>query len=421
MRRRRRLALGLAVGVMACLLGAGALALSGQVREAQAGDAPTVTRPESAVTKQESAVTRREIFSPGKLLVTLPWGSGQGEVGLITPEEGFAHGPEALTVAPDGRIAVLDSVNKRVVCLDSTGDFVLAAPVPLTEPRFLAVDNERLYVLDCDTSQSLAVLDWEGHVLEMLVLPELPDVVTGLFATAQGPSVEVAHEKVYLVGASKALTAAGDGSQAAGRDVEAAGRDVTAAAQGVPAAGSDAGQAPFGAVASKRASLRSLPGRPLDRELSRAVKVTFKPATGVEITSVKLDPAGLSATQQNTLRPTLASGRALEHLVSVDSDGQGGLVVGARLLEAGSRSDGRPALALTRIPASASGSKQGTASPVLLLADRSMVYVGQPYVVAPDGRIFQPVAEEDGYSIFVHEFPTSDQTSGTLSAEEVER
>jgi len=35
--------------------------------------------------------------------------------------------------------------------------------------------------------------------------------------------------------------------------------------------------------------------------------------------------------------------------------------------------------------------------------------VGQPYVVAPDGRVLQPVAGEDGYSIIVHAFPEAEE------------
>lgn len=374
-RRRKKLAITLALGATVCLLGAGAMALGGLAQEAQATE-----------TQTGKVQTR---VSPGKLLITLPWGSGWGEVGLTRPPEGLAHGPEALAVAPGGRIAVLDSVNKRVVCLSPEGTFTTAASVALAEPRFLAVDDERLYVLDCDTDRLLAVLDWEGRIAETLVLPELPDVVTGLFATAQGPSVEVAHNDTYLLtSTSSELTAAGTGDSRA--SAKPAGTDLASP------------------LLRRQASLRALAGRPVEFGLGRAVKVTFRPTTGVQIKSLEIDPAKLNATREIALNPTLAEGQALEYLVSVDGDGQGGLIIGARLLEAGSRADSQPALALTRLPGSAFGEGQGpakktAAATVLLLVDRSMVYVGQPYVVAPDGRIFQPVAEEQGYSILVHE------------------
>ena len=53
------------------------------------------------------------------------------------------------------------------------------------------------------------------------------------------------------------------------------------------------------------------------------------------------------------------------------------------------------------------------AADTLLLSASSLAYLGQPYVVAPDGRVFQPVASEDGYGILVHTFAgdeTSDET-----------
>jgi hypothetical protein len=48
-----------------------------------------------------------------------------------------------------------------------------------------------------------------------------------------------------------------------------------------------------------------------------------------------------------------------------------------------------------------------TARPVsyILLADSTYAYVGQPYTVGPDGRVYQPMATEAGYSILVHSFP----------------
>jgi hypothetical protein len=56
----------------------------------------------------------------------------------------------------------------------------------------------------------------------------------------------------------------------------------------------------------------------------------------------------------------------------------------------------------------------GSAAPdALLLAASPFAYVGQPYVVAPDGRVFQPVPTETGYSIFVHTFAGADSPAET--------
>ncbi|MCX8033626.1 MAG: hypothetical protein N3B14_09655 [Thermoleophilia bacterium] len=351
----------------------------------------------------------KSMESRGKELATLPWGSGPGQVGLVQPTEGLTRGPEALAVSPDGRIAVLDSVNRRVVCLDAAGRYLLAAPVALAEPRFLAVDEQRLYVLDCDADRQLVTLDWQGGVLGTAKLPELPDVVTGLFATSQGACVEVAHDTTFLIPESLCDNTTLLAQTAGGTEP-------------VPTASEQA------RARARTVSLKALPGRPIDHELARTVRAQFKPQTGLELTTVDLDKTTLGVRHERIMRPALALDQPLEHLISVDSDNCGGIIVGARLLNAGSAASGQPALALTRLAAAQLTERRSNAfKEVLLLSDCSVAYVGQPYVVAPDGRIFQPVALKDGYHILVHEFPPGsrgreqDLSQETALSQEVER
>ena len=322
-------------------------------------------------------------LADGSLLVTLPWGSGQGEVGLAQPVEGLTRGPEALAVAPDGRIAVLDSVNRRVVLLDPQGQWTGSAAVPLAEPRFLAVDDERLYVLDCDNSRQLTTLDWTGAALGTVPLPSLADVVTGLFATAQGPCVEVAHARTYFVTASLRATAELE------TEVDASPADL-----------------------GSSMSLRSLAGRPAAHDASCAAQVTFQPDEGVHVRFSELDPASLLPTSTVEYSPALASGMTLEHLVSVDTLGSSTLVIGARLLDAASTAAGPASLVVTRFVLEAGGTGANMANAgetgTLLLADCPFAYLGQPYTVAPDGRVFQPVASDAGYSIVQYAFATGE-------------
>lgn len=398
LRRRVAPALGVLVGVSVCTVAASALFAPGFVFGSEAAEPTPPVADETVASTQTAAPGEAAApggttvgfpaaaVSPGEAFVTLPWGSGDAEVGLAKPTEGLVRGPEALAIAPDGRVAVLDSVNKRVLCLDARGTVTSKAAVPLSEPRFLAVDDERLYVLDCDADRVVVTLDWVGTVLEAIALPELDDVVTGLFATSSGPSIEIAHDQVFLI-------------HATGRG-------------GPTVAG----------VETRRAGLRPLAGRPVGGNLGRAAKVTFTPNRGAHVRSFHLDKDTLSATQTAQASPALASGRAIEHLVSVDGDGRGGLIIGARLLDSDTQVPGQAALALTRLAAAAAMPRGVTASGVptteatttevaasdadiMFLTDSSSVYVGQPYVVAPDGRVFQPVAREDGYTILVHTFP----------------
>ncbi|MBN1320720.1 MAG: hypothetical protein JXA87_07765 [Thermoleophilia bacterium] len=380
-------ALSLLVGASACALAASALFVPGFVFGVEAAEpaAPPATG-ETVVTLDSDVAgpAAEEAEGPsatseGRLLVTLPWGAGAGEVGLAKPTEGLVRGPEAVAVAPDGRIAVLDSVNRRLVYLDPAGSATGSAAVPLTEPRFLAVDDKRLYVLDCDADRLLVTYDWDGTVVGATVLPELDDVVTGLFATPRGPSVEIAHDGVFLI--------------------HAAGRRVA----------TTAGPAATGAV------LRPLAGRPVTADLGKAAKVTFAPGRGIRVRSFRVDKDTLSAAQTAEVSPAVAPGRAIEHLVSVDGDGNGGLVIGARLVDAEQGVSGRAIIALTRLAGSTATSWEIAASGAastdactMFLADTSLAYVGQPYIVAPDGRVLQPVAGQDGYSIVVHTFPVEE-------------
>ena len=230
--------------------------------------------------------------SSGVLLATLPWGSGDGQVGLVSPAEGLVRGPEALAVAPDGRVAVLDSVNRRVLVLAVDGTVTGTISLSLQEPRFLAVTNTRIYVLDCDADQRLAQMSWNGTSYGTLSLPALPDAVSGLFATSYGPCVEVAHGRVYRLTGSPLTKTTGD--------LESGGD-------------SESDPAPV--------SLPALSGRPADQDCSRQVAVSFEP--GIDPSAVSFSaatPTGLTT----SLDLNLPSGRAIDHMVSVDGLPDGG-------------------------------------------------------------------------------------------------
>jgi hypothetical protein len=219
-------------------------------------------------------------------------------------------------------------------------------------------------------------------------MPTLPDVVTGLFATAQGPCVEVAHEKVYRIVPRV--------SGKTGSDVSTSGDSV---------------------LQSTDLTLSLVSGRPLASEMSRLVSARFAPGTAPVLTSYLTGASGL-VTQSTSLSLPVPENRSVEHLLSVDGDLSRGLIVGARLLD-DNDSSGPATLLLTRFLLGDDGVVRTATTPdgavdTLLLDDSSTAYVGLPYTVAPDGRVIQPVATEVGYAIFVHAFPSADtSTQGT--------
>jgi hypothetical protein len=340
-----------------------------------AGDvAPAQSGPgEQAVALAAPAQVSPVAPPPGQALATLPWGDGNGEVGLVRPTEGLTRGPEALAVAPDGRIAILDSVNTRLVLLASDGSFTGTVPLRLSEPRFLAVDNDAMYVLDADRDHTLVCLDWRGTETRSAVIPALEDVVTGLFATDGGPCVEVAHDQVFLVKFKDT------------GKLQAAGRIAQAVLQG-------------------------LAGRPVDRDLGKAVKITFKPKQGAKLRRFAVDKKSFKAAEAQAASPALPGEAKIDQLVSLDGDGHGGLVIGARVLREQGAPQDLSSLIVYRVSVSDQPAAAAVVSGVLTLSDSPFAYLGQPYVVAPDGRVFQPVGTDAGYSIRVYSLPV---TGGT--------
>jgi hypothetical protein len=309
------------------------------------------------------------------VLVTLPWGDADGQVGLLKTTEGLTRGPEALAVASDGRIAILDSVNDRLVLLDKLGSQLGTIGLDLSEPRFLAVDDRVLYVLDAEVERRLATYSWSGGQLSLAAMPLFDDVVTGLFATTQGPCVEIAHRTTLLLTGGLRLAA------------------MTG-----------------GVLASP--TTRELQGRPLDSDMNEMASATYDSANGVRVQAAALDSSGLQIASVDGVQPVLASGSSVEHLVSLDGDGHGGLLIGARLSQPETHGSTQCTIAITRIAGSTSTETDGTlrlalktTASVLCLAESGFAYLGQPYVVAPDGRVYQPVSDADGYSILVHTFP----------------
>jgi len=355
-----------------------------------------------------------ELPGGGDLLVTLPWGRGLGEVGLADTTEGLSRGPEALAVAPDGRIAILDSVSGRLLLLDPSGKPFLSIPVPLDAPRFLAVDDNRLHVLDCDSKRQMITFAWNGETLGVIDLPESSEVVTGIFATDQGPCVELSHDAVLLLSEES---------------IKAEGIDATGSLGGYPelvAQASRESSDPDPAAQQSRSAqtkILALAGRPTGRSLARLAQVTFQRGVNVRIRSFELDADTLEPVRMRESRPSIAGDLEIDHLVSVDGDGASGLIVGARLLEPVAEQTRKGSLVLTRlVPARSEDPNPGLTTPSaeqspsrslagalettesLYLPDNSSIYLGQPYVVAPDGRILQPWATEAGYSILVYSF-----------------
>ncbi len=293
--------------------------------------------------------------SSGSTVLSLPWGAGSGEVGLAAPEGGERRGPEAFAVAPDGRIVVLDSVNKRLLVVAPPGAPANPIPLDLRSPRFLAASSELIHVLDADDDRLLHSFTWDGRLVATQALGEGDGPVTALLLDSDGsPLIEVAHERTEPVGPEPAVS---EGDARA---------PVSAAA--------DRRGRPVGAGSDRRISANLGPdGHPRVEERDAA--------QGLQ-RSWSIDPGARAP---------------VDHLISLDADAYGRVVLGMRLRDLPLGQRGAPgSLLLARLDDQAGS---------LLLSESLYAYLGQPYLVGGDGRVFVPAADPDGYRIAVHGFP----------------
>jgi len=75
----------------------------------------------------------QKVEEPDGVVLALPWGKGSQEVG-IRSLEGYPEklGPNAMDVAEDGKIALLDQVNDRVLIYDPGDDSIKSLPIPFS-------------------------------------------------------------------------------------------------------------------------------------------------------------------------------------------------------------------------------------------------------------------------------------------------
>jgi len=105
---------------------------------------------------------------PGETVLNFDWGAGPEEVGQLT-FEGFPQliGPPALDVSADGRIALLDPGNNRILVFDPLVKSYTSFPLPFT--------YKSMGDVQFDSQGQLAILDLIGEEVEGSPVP-IPQV-----------------------------------------------------------------------------------------------------------------------------------------------------------------------------------------------------------------------------------------------------
>jgi hypothetical protein len=163
----------------------------------------------------------------GVILVKGAWGIAPGQFGARFEDGGI--GPAAIALGEDGRLLVLDQVNRRVQEFDPSG--VLARIVPLdneTAEDLIPAGNG-LFVLvyepGPDHGYSVVRYSPAGSRLAEIRLPRSVELVTGLFARGDPAEpdlwVEIQHGEQLLV--AKRGAAVADRAEAYGRLVRGRG------------------------------------------------------------------------------------------------------------------------------------------------------------------------------------------------------
>jgi hypothetical protein len=145
---------------------------------------------------------------PKNVVVSAKWGSGPAELGQRGDTDQMPEGPRSFTVAQDGTIHVLDSVNGRIQSF--RGGVVGSVPLAARPFDDIELAPDGFALVDLHAQAALAFVGPSGAALSEVPLygPELPEPARGtaLFALASGYWLEVDDE--YAVQIADANAAA---------------------------------------------------------------------------------------------------------------------------------------------------------------------------------------------------------------------
>lgn len=138
-------------------------------------------------------------FGEGKVIVSASWGSGPGQIGLLTEPGVQPQGAVSFTVGRDGSIYILDQINQRIQHFNRSGRLMKSHPAGRLQLDNIAIsETGDIYVMDSILDRKVWKL---GKGKKSWELPKLDELrfVTDLSIEDNDIWVEGGHTVVYPV------------------------------------------------------------------------------------------------------------------------------------------------------------------------------------------------------------------------------
>lgn len=136
-------------------------------------------------------------------VVSARWGSGRGELGRERQTEGNAEGPMSFAFV-DGKLVVLDQVNRRVTRYGADGRVESESDAPQTAQDIAVAKNGSSALLDRLSAKSVGIHDPSGKKIGELPLRESEvgetGLLTGVFVDGKNVYVEKSHGALVRIG-----------------------------------------------------------------------------------------------------------------------------------------------------------------------------------------------------------------------------
>ena len=111
---------------------------------------------------EEIKINEREILNVNQ-------GTGENEIGVITPSEANPEGPMSFAIGKNEEIYILDQLNKRIQAFKEKKIKTISIPGKTFKDIEL-ISDDKILLLDTEFKKSVCVIDNEGKIIKIIKL-----------------------------------------------------------------------------------------------------------------------------------------------------------------------------------------------------------------------------------------------------------